>query len=191
MNTEQEKQLAAEVGPETELAAELATELSAEAELTAELATELNAEAALAAGLDIAPDTDAALVSMRDCALDILQAIWNWDYVHWEHMEPLVTGPIATLLRNNMAESEEAPSRLLQTLCITESGWLEHENKHEDKHEDKGGDGDRVGWVKAVYTWKECQAAADADQGSETMVWVFLREDGRWKACSVGRDVPV
>lgn len=119
-------------------------------------------------------EDEADLVSMRDTALDILRAIWNWDYVTWESIEPMVTGPIATLLRNNMAESEEASARLLRDLSITESGRLE----------------DKAAWVRAVYTWQEREAAEGESEGSETMVWIFLHEDGRWKACSVGRTVP-
>lgn len=105
-------------------------------------------------------------------AREILLAIWHWNYVDWEAMEPLVTGPMAQLLRANMAESEEAPSRTLCKLAILESGFLE----------------DDFAWVRAVYTWQE--TGDGACEGSETMVWTLKNEDGRWKACSVGRSIP-
>lgn len=102
-------------------------------------------------------------------ARQILRDIWHWNYVDWEAMEPLVTGPMARLLRNNMAESEEAPTRDLRGIEISEYGFLE----------------DGLAWVKAAYTWQEAGEA-----GSETMVWIFKNENGRWKACSVGREIP-
>lgn len=105
-------------------------------------------------------------------AREILLAIWHWNYVDWEAMEPLVTGPMAQLLRANMAESEEAPSRTLCELAISDSGFLE----------------DGFAWVRAVYTWQE--TGDGACEGSETMVWTLKNEDGRWKACSVGRSIP-
>ena len=105
-------------------------------------------------------------------AREILLAIWHWNYVDWEAMAPLVTGPMAKLLRANMAESEEAPSRTLCELAISDSGFLE----------------DGFAWVRAVYTWQE--TGDGNDEGSETMVWTLKNEDGRWKACSVGRSIP-
>lgn len=109
---------------------------------------------------------------LERAAGEILLAIWHWNYVDWEVMEPLVTGPMAKLLRANMAESEEAPSRTLCELAISDSGFLE----------------DGFAWVRAVYTWQETDDGAC--EGSETMVWTLKNEDGRWKACSVGREVP-
>ena len=109
---------------------------------------------------------------LERAAGEILLAIWHWNYVDWEAMEPLVTGPMAKLLRANMAESEEAPSRTLCELAISDSGFLE----------------DGFAWVRAVYTWQETDDGAC--EGSETMVWTLKNEDGRWKACSVGRSIP-
>ena len=109
---------------------------------------------------------------LERAAGEILLAIWRWNYVDWEAMAPLVTGPMAKLLRANMAESEEAPSRTLCELAISDSGFLE----------------DGFAWVRAVYTWQE--TGDGNDEGSETMVWTLKNEDGRWKACSVGREVP-
>ena len=109
---------------------------------------------------------------LERAAGEILLAIWHWNYVDWEAMAPLVTGPMAKLLRANMAESEEAPSRTLCELAISDSGFLE----------------DGFAWVRAVYTWQETDDGAC--EGSETMVWTLKNEDGRWKACSVGRSIP-
>ena len=109
---------------------------------------------------------------LERAAGEILLAIWHWNYVDWEAMAPLVTGPMAKLLRANMAESEEAPSRTLCELAISDSGFLE----------------DGFAWVRAVYTWQE--TGDGNDEGSETMVWTLKNEDGRWKACSVGRSIP-
>lgn len=109
---------------------------------------------------------------LERAAGEILLAIWRWNYVDWEAMAPLVTGPMAKLLRANMAESEEAPSRTLCELAISDSGFLE----------------DGFAWVRAVYTWQE--TGDGNDEGSETMVWTLKNEDGRWKACSVGRSIP-
>ena len=109
---------------------------------------------------------------LERAAGEILLAIWHWNYADWEAMEPLVTGPMAKLLRANMAESEEAPSRTLCELAISDSGFLE----------------DGFAWVRAVYTWQE--TGDGACEGSETMVWTLKNEDGRWKACSVGRSIP-
>lgn len=109
---------------------------------------------------------------LERAAGEILLAIWHWNYVDWEAMAPLVTGPMAKLLRANMAESEEAPSRTLCELAISDGGFLE----------------DGFAWVRAVYTWQE--TGDGACEGSETMVWTLKNEDGRWKACSVGRSIP-
>ena len=57
-------------------------------------------------------------------------------------------------------------------LLALESGFLE----------------DDFAWVRAVYTWQE--AGDGNDEGNETMVWTLKNEDGRWKACSVGRSIP-
>ena len=46
----------------------------------------------------------------------------------------------------------------------------------------------KVPGVVAVYTWQE--AGDGNDEGNETMVWTLKNEDGRWKACSVGRSIP-
>ena len=89
---------------------------------------------------------------LERAAREILLAIWH--------------------LRANMAESEEAPSRTLCELAISDSGFLE----------------DGFAWVRAVYTWQE--TGDGNDEGSETMVWTLKNEDGRWKACSVGRSIP-
>lgn len=117
-------------------------------------------------------DRTAMPEDLERAAGEILLAIWHWNYVDWEAMEPLVTGPMAKLLRANMAESEEAPSRTLCELAISDSGFLE----------------DGFAWVRAVYTWQETDDGAC--EGSETMVWTLKNEDGRWKACSVGRSIP-
>ena len=117
-------------------------------------------------------DTTGMSEDLERAAGEILLAIWHWNYVDWEAMAPLVTGPMAKLLRANMAESEEAPSRTLCELAISDSGFLE----------------DGFAWVRAVYTWQE--TGDGNDEGSETMVWTLKNEDGRWKACSVGRSIP-
>ena len=118
------------------------------------------------------PDNASLIDALGREARKILLGIWHWNYVDWGAMEPLVTGPMAKLLRANMAESEEVPTRTLRELAISDCGFLE----------------DGFAWVRADYTWRE--AGDGDDEGSETMIWTLKSEDGRWKACSVGRSIP-
>lgn len=105
--------------------------------------------------------------SLADDALTILTAIWDWDYRHWEHIEDLVTGPLARILKANLTDEEVAPSKTLLALTIASQSFEE----------------DGTAKVQADYLWQEGEGAPVP----EHIMWIFLHEDGRWKAATLGR----
>lgn len=98
-------------------------------------------------------------------ALDVLTAIWNWDYCHWEHISSLVTGPIASMLKANITDEDTEPGKKLLELSIRECSLEE----------------DGTAKVRACYVWQE----EDQPASEEHIIWVFINEDGRWKAATL------
>ena len=98
-------------------------------------------------------------------ALDILTAIWNWDYCHWEHISSFVTGPIASMLKANITDEDTEPGKKLLELSIGSCSLGE----------------DGTARVDACYVWQE----EDQPASRENIIWVFINEDGRWKAATL------
>lgn len=98
-------------------------------------------------------------------ALGILTAIWNWDYCHWEHISSCVTGPIASMLKANITDEDTEPGKKLLELSIRECSLEE----------------DGTAKVRACYVWQE----EDQPASEEHIIWVFINEDGRWKAATL------
>lgn len=98
-------------------------------------------------------------------ALDILTAIWNWDYCHWEHISPFVTGPIASMLKANITDEDTEPGKKLLELSIGSCSLEE----------------DGTARVSACYVWQEEDQPASRDD----IIWIFINEDGRWKAATL------
>lgn len=98
-------------------------------------------------------------------ALDILTAIWNWDYCHWEHISDFVTGPIASMLKANITDEDTEPGKKLLELSIGSCSLGE----------------DGTARVDACYVWQE----EDQPASRENIIWIFINEDGRWKAATL------
>ncbi len=111
--------------------------------------------------------SDEARAALPAEALETLRAVWDWDYRTWETVAERVTGPLADLLRRNMADEETEPGKTLLDLSIA-------------AHSIDGGGTARV---EAEYVWQE----AAREPVTERIVWFFLREDGRWKAAGLTR----
>lgn len=100
-----------------------------------------------------------------------IRAIWDWDYLNWEALDPHVTGQVAALFRANLAskgeEEDLAPTRMLTSLALDIHSFPE----------------ETEALVLAHYRWRE-----RGTEGSESVVWIFILENGSWKASGLGRE---
>lgn len=108
---------------------------------------------------------------LLEAAERAIRAIWDWDYLDWNALAPYVTGQVAALFRANLASQEDeedpGPSRTLTSLAIDIHSFPE----------------ETEALVLAHYRWRE-----RGTEGSESVVWVFILENGSWKASGIGRE---
>ncbi len=108
---------------------------------------------------------------LLEAAERAIRAIWDWDYLNWEALAPHVTGQVAALFRANLAcpgeEEDLAPTRTLTSLALDIHSFPE----------------ETEALVLAHYRWRE-----RGTEGSESVVWVFILENGSWKASGLGRE---
>lgn len=119
---------------------------------------------------DMSSDDARKRVELLEAAERAIRAIWDWDYLDWDALDPYVTGQLAKFFHANLASPDEQEQDRIRVL--TELALDVHAFEDENK-----------ALVHAGYSWDDHGVA-----GSENVVWVFVRQDGVWRASGIGRE---
>ena len=113
---------------------------------------------------------DARRAELLEGAERAIRAIWNWNYSDWDALSPYVTGQVGALFHANVDSTireEDLNLRTLTDLALDILAFV----------------GETKALVLTRYDWDD-----HGTPGSESVVWVFNKEDGAWKASGIARE---